>query len=510
MRWKLYLKNAALLTAGSMALRLLGMVFRVYIAAWLGGEGMGLYQLILAVYSVFVALASSGVNLAATRLAAQSLARGRGMAPTLWGLVSAAACFGTVGMLAQAAFAGPISREMLHDARAELGLRVLALSLPFLAVSGALRGCFLAQRRVEPNVISQLVEQVVRFGVAAAALTALARWGAAYACAAVLLGNTVSEAVSCLLMTGFAGREPAFRRHPGDPARGFTGRELLAIALPAEGSRLSVSALQAVESSLIPLCLTWYLGDRSAAVAQYGALKGMALPLIFFPFSLLGALSGLLMPEITRLHTRRDAPGTARLIRVTLSVTGLFAMLAGAALVLFGEELALLLYRDAAVGRYVRLLGFLAPVLYLENMVDGILKGLGQQFATFRYSMLDCCVRILAATLLVPRYGALGFVGMMAISNLLSFGLNTARLLHCTGMRPAWGSWLMEPAAVAGFGAALALGAGQLGAGMGVQSGSWAHLALQAGGFLLGVLPPAAWRLVRTPELRRAPAKQSA
>ena len=33
MRWKLYLKNAALLTVGSMALRVLGMGFRVYIAA---------------------------------------------------------------------------------------------------------------------------------------------------------------------------------------------------------------------------------------------------------------------------------------------------------------------------------------------------------------------------------------------------------------------------------------------------------------------------------------------
>ena len=81
MRIRLYLKNAALLTAGGFALRGLGMVFRVLIASYLGGEGMGLYQLILAVYGVFVALASAGVNVASTRLAAQSLARGRGMAP---------------------------------------------------------------------------------------------------------------------------------------------------------------------------------------------------------------------------------------------------------------------------------------------------------------------------------------------------------------------------------------------------------------------------------------------
>lgn len=65
------------------ALRALGMVFRVFVAARLGPEGMGLYQLILSVYMVFVSLASAGINVASTRLGAQCLTRGRGMAPTL-------------------------------------------------------------------------------------------------------------------------------------------------------------------------------------------------------------------------------------------------------------------------------------------------------------------------------------------------------------------------------------------------------------------------------------------
>ena len=59
------------------ALRALGMVFRVFVAARLGPEGMGLYQLILSVYMVFVSLASAGINVASTRLGAQCLTRGR-------------------------------------------------------------------------------------------------------------------------------------------------------------------------------------------------------------------------------------------------------------------------------------------------------------------------------------------------------------------------------------------------------------------------------------------------
>ena len=52
-----YLKNAALLTGSDVVLRLAGMGLRIWLANELGGEGMGLYQLVLAVYSLFVTLA---------------------------------------------------------------------------------------------------------------------------------------------------------------------------------------------------------------------------------------------------------------------------------------------------------------------------------------------------------------------------------------------------------------------------------------------------------------------
>ena len=137
-----YLHNAALLTGSGLVLRALGMGFRVVLAAYLGSEGMGLYQLILALYMVFVSFATAGVNVASARLAAQSLARGSGMAETLRGLCITALGFGTAAMLAQSVLAGPCARYLLHDVRAETALLILAPSLPFMAVSGAVRGAF--------------------------------------------------------------------------------------------------------------------------------------------------------------------------------------------------------------------------------------------------------------------------------------------------------------------------------------------------------------------------------
>lgn len=435
---KTYLQNAALLTVCGLVLRVLGMGFRVVLSFFLGSEGMGLYQLILAVYMVFVSLATSGINIASARLAAQSLARDKGMATTLRGLCGTAVLFGCCAMLLQMLLAEPAARYLLHDTRAILALQILAPSLPFMAAAGAVRGCFLAARRVHPNVIAQLIEQLVRMAVAVAGLRMLAHWGAGYSCAAVVLGNTISESVSCALMFAFAAKTPEFacRDRSSEPLHPYTQRELYAIVLPVEGSRLLASGLQAVESSLIPYTLALYTGSRAVAMAQYGSLKGMALPLLFFPFSVLSALSGLLMPEITRAHTKGDTAATRRLIFTMLKLTSAFSLAAGVGFVLFGAPLAGFLYKDAEVGAYVRVLGFVAPFMYLESMVDGVLKGMGEQMATFYFSLADSIFRIAAIYLLLPRYGMAAFLAIMIASNLFTFTLNTARMLHCIQKPP--------------------------------------------------------------------------
>ncbi|MDD4851439.1 MAG: oligosaccharide flippase family protein, partial [Gemmiger sp.] len=457
MRGKTYLKNAVLLTATGFVLRALGMVFRVYIAGAIGSEGMGLYQLILSLYMVFVAVATSGIQVASTQLAARNLARGQALGRTARGIVTVAALLGTAAMLGQSLLAGPAARFLLHDVRAEFSLRVLAPSLPFMAVSGALRGCFLAKRRVQPNVTAQLVEQMVRMVVAGLILGRVQHWGAGYACAAVLAGNTISEVVSCLIMLGYAGREKAFLAPPGTP-RPYTRRELWGVLLPVEGSRMLASALQAAESSLIPLCLAIYTGQRTEAMSQYGALKGMAIPLLFFPFTVLAALSGLLMPEITRAHTCKDTAGTARLIDTVMTATGLFSALAGVLFLLFGKQAATLLYGDSRVGLYVQVLGVAAPFMYTESMVDGVLKGLGEQWATFRYSVVDSAVRIAGILALLPRFGMQGFLCVMVASNLLTCTLNTARMLRCTGTHAHWWRWALRPLLLAGLGGGAGLG----------------------------------------------------
>ncbi|MBQ7859585.1 MAG: oligosaccharide flippase family protein [Faecalibacterium sp.] len=448
-----YVKNAAVLTGSGLVLRLAGMLFRVYLAGALGSEGLGLYQLILAFYSVFITLATSGVSVAATRLVAEELGRSMAAArAVVRRLCAVALALGCAAGAAQFGLAGLAARWWLGDTRATASIRTLAFSLPFMALAAVLRGAFLALRRVGPNVVSQLVEQGFRIAAVFWLLQKLQGAEVALRCQAVLLGETTSEMLSTGLMMMFYRRECCrMPTEPGKVPADINGR-IWQILWPVEGGRCLSSGLHTAENMLVPACLAVYLaadGGRTAAVAQYGVLKGMALPLLYFPFSLLGSLATLLMPEITEAHVKGHIRTLRTLLDRMLALTMYASALAGAAFWVCAAPLAELLYQSSEAAFYIRVLAPVMPLMYLENMVDGAIKGIGEQKAAFGYSAWDSTLRIAGVILLLPRMGMPGFLLVICGSNLFTCLLNTRRLLQVTGLPLRTGRWICAPALAA-------------------------------------------------------------
>ena len=109
------------------------------------------------------------------------------------------------------------------------------------------------------------------------------------------------------------------------------------------------------------------------------------------------------------------------------------------------------------------------PLMYLESMVDGAMKGVGEQKAAFRYSVWDSVLRIAGVVLLLPRFGMKGFLAVILCSSLYTCAANTGRLLLSSGTPHAFRRWLGAPAlaallsAAAGSGLRRALTAGLAG-----------------------------------------------
>ena len=175
----------------------------------------------------------------------------------------------------------------------------------------------------------------------------------------------------------------------------------------------------------------------------------MALPLLTFPFGLLGSLAVLLMPEITQAHILGQTERLNTLLDRMLRLTGYFSALAGVLFRVWGRPAAQLLYQSADAGFYLETLAPAMPLMYLESMVDGAMKGVGEQKATFRYSVWDSVLRIAGVVLLLPRFGMKGFLAVILCSSLYTCAANTGRLLLSSGTPHAFRRWLGAPALAA-------------------------------------------------------------
>lgn len=448
MKKRLFAQNAAILTGTSLFLKVIGIFFRIWLSNRIGAEGMGLHQLVFSIYVLGSTLATTGLSTAVTRLVTEAEATGNHA--DVKRIMRRAALLTIVLSVASTALffaAAPlIGSHWIGDARAIPALRILTIGFPFMGLSATFRGYFFARRRAELPSFAQIFEQVVRIAVTVLLFTATPPTLSSF-CAAVMLADVISEAFSCglsaVLFLRERNRKSAKRTAFRPPMR--VTKRLLQIAAPITAGRYLNTILRTIENIQVPKSLAAFSGSRELGLAAFGNLKGMAMPLIFFPASFLTAFSTLLIPEMSealalgqRLRVRRVADTT---IRITLSA----AWLCAGAFWLLAYPLGEWLYGSKEVGFYIQTLAPLVPLMYLEHVVDGILKGLNQQTRSLTYSLIDSALRILLIVTLVPHFGMRGFLYIMVISNLLTCLLNTSRLCRVAHLQADLGKWVLRP-----------------------------------------------------------------
>lgn len=431
-----FLANGLMLSAVALLLRTVGVSFNAFLTAKMGATGTGLYQLVLSVYSPALTLATSGVNLAVSRLVAEELGKEGGIARTV---LSRCLCYaavvstlvGTILFLLSEVAA----KSWLSAPEATPLLRVLALGLPFIALSSAINGYFTAVRRVSRTAFIQLLEQGVRIGLTVLLLARLWDGGTASCLLAVVTASVGADLISCLLLALFCHRDAARalllspRKEEGVLSR------VLAITLPVSFSSFLRSGLVALEHLLIPRGLKQSGFSYEAAMASYGTLSGMAMPVILFPASFLYSFAGLLIPELAEAKENSRTGEIARMAERVVKTVLIYGIGAAGLLLGFSRELGLAIYQSEEAARYIRVMAPLIPIMYLDTAVDSILKGLGQQVYTMKVNIIDAFVSVLAVWFLVPRLGLNGYIVVIFISELINFSFSFTRMIAVAGAK---------------------------------------------------------------------------
>ncbi len=426
--------NSLLMVGVTLLMRAVGVGFNAFVAGKAGAQAMGLYSLLSGVYSFAVTLACSGIHLGTTRTVADALGRGDAALARKYATraLLLSLLFGSVSCLLLF-FGAPIAgTRWLGDARSVLPLRILALSLPGVAICSCLNGYFTAVRRVWKNAAVQVTSQAVRIFGTAAFLSILLPRGVAFACLALVLGTLLTqifELVFSLLL--YLSDKKHLRSAQSSPAKGVT-KAILGITLPVALSSYARSGLITLQHILIPRSLARSGASWESALASYGVLHSMVLPVVLFPSAFISSFAGLLIPEVAEAKVQDDMERVRRVARRIFGISMMFSVGVAGIMLCFSHGLGLAIYDSLQAGSMIAALSPLIPIMYIDSAVDAVLKGMGQQVYSMNVNIIDALSSVILVVILVPRFGVAGYIFTIYFTEILNTTLSLVRMIALT------------------------------------------------------------------------------
>lgn len=433
------LTAATLVTGLSIAERALGFLYRIVLSRLIGAEGLGLYQVALSVFSVFLTLGTGGIPLTVSRLITKGKAENDPK--------SASGAF-TAGVVLSLALTLPVClifglfgkrfSFLFSDERCLSVFQVLLIGLVFSSLYAVVRGAFWGEKEFFTPSVLELAEEsvMVLAGVLLLQNATEPLLGARNAAWAAVFSYLFSFTASllCFFVRGGKLSSPKKQLKP-----------TFFSTLPLTSVRLSGTLVNSAVAVLFPAMLVRAGIDGSEALTLFGVVSGMALPILMIPATVIGSLSLVLIPELSEDFFRKNNERLHKNVERGLRVALLVAFFLLPFFYALGEDLGKLAFSNALAGEIISKSCPLLLPMSLSMITTSILNSLGFERRTFLYYFIGAAAMILCIFFLPAVCGVYAYIFGMSASFLITALLNLLLLFQkCRGFLRSHGKRLLS------------------------------------------------------------------
>ncbi len=378
-----FFKTVAVVTVFSVSEKFLGFLYRIFLSRTIGSEGIGLYQVALSVFALFLTIASSGTPITVSRLMTKY--RSEGKNEKVYKVI-------TAGLTVTLAISIPLCliffltgntfSFMFADQRCMNIFLVVLPGLIFTSVYAVLRGVFWGNKDFLPYSIIELLEEICMIiaGIALIGSATSVYQGAFRTGVAVLISYIFSFSVATAVFF--------FRKNKlKNPVSEF--KPLLSSSLPITVMRTANSFAVSLISIILPARLLLAGMSPTQAMTTFGAAVGQAIPLLFIPTTLISSFTLVLVPEISEnfyknrhFYLKRDVE---KAIKFTIFITCLFVPV----FTVCGEEIGVLVFGSYECGKYLTASAYLMLFMSVSIITTSILNSMGKEKQTLVYYVIS-------------------------------------------------------------------------------------------------------------------------
>jgi stage V sporulation protein B len=447
-----FLKGAMVLSIAGAISKILGAVYRIPLARWLGGEGMGLYQMAYPIYTTILALATAGVPVAISVLVSRKETQGYSGDSRKIFRVSLLLLFifGIILTLLVMQSAEFLASFVLKDARAYYPIFAVAPAIFFAGLMSVFRGYFQGHQSMLPTAVSQVIEQLFRVtAVLVLALFLLPR-GLEFAAAGATFGAVVGGAIGLLVLIVFFIR---FKRSENQDGKQilYSGassvdlaKEMVYLAIPVSFGAVVLPLVQMLDAVIVPGRLMAIGYTTSQSTALYGELAGMAAVLISLPTIFTISIATSLVPAVSQALAGNERELLNTRINYGFRAGMLISLPCAAGLFILAFPICDLLYDTPSAGIALEPLAFSCIVLAAFQLSSAGLQGIGRPQIAMRNLVVTGILKVILNYSLtsVPMLNIKGAAIGTVIAFLVGSLLNIYYLHKLTGVRYEGGRFL--------------------------------------------------------------------
>ncbi len=426
------LKGTIFLTLAGILARVIGFLYRIFLANTLGETELGIYQLVFPVYSICFTLYASGLQTAVSQLVSNPHYKySKKVIKT--GIILSL-CISLTLSAVIFIFSDFISLHFLFTEKTSDLLKILALIFPFCGVTSMINGYFYGLREAKVPAVTQIIEQLFRVGfVFAIYISSVFEFSCKVAVAGLIAGELCSNIYNLISLKRSRVRELGKLT----VTKRKIAKAILKQAIPLSGTKLVIALLSSIESVLIPIMLT-----------RYGLSHDDSLPFILFPGTITNSLSVLLLPEISKADNENNRARILQTTKITIKYSLLLGCVATSIFLNFGTSIGVLFFHSENAGKLLTLLAMSCPFIYVSTTLASIINGLSKTHITFRNTVCGLLVRILFLVTVTPKYGVYGYLFGILLSQIIISILDSVYLIRHGYTEIELSRWLIFPCIV--------------------------------------------------------------
>lgn len=393
-----FFKNTFLLIISNVTIGFLSFLFSIYISKVLSAEGMGLYNLVMPIYNLFICLMSAGVVASISQITAVYIQKKEycNIKVTIRTLLFFNILWAGIIGFSVFLLAPYISTYAIKDVRTLKALRIICPAMVCIAASNIFKGYFYGALKIKIPAVIDIIEKSMRIVTVSIFFLIIKNKTLDNLVAAATSSLCFGEFQSLIFLAIYYLYEKS--KMPISTCRRESRAQLLfnviIISVPLCLNGFLTNILGTISTLIIPRRLMCAGFTYSESLSLIGRYNGMALNLITIPLIAVGTINTLLIPDLSKSLNEGNSLKIQRRINKVIKIAFLLGLCTAVICNLIPNDLGYLFYKRTDLGNYIRFASLSSPIFFTATTMFGILNGLNRQKIILRNSFIEASIEL--------------------------------------------------------------------------------------------------------------------